>query len=103
MTLTPGQSISGYRIIGSLGAGGMGVVYRARDDRLERDVAIKVLPKAWADDPEHSRRFEREARLLGALSHQNVAAAGLRHRLRTAGDCRHVDALADVQGVDGRR
>ena len=51
----------------------MGVVYRARDDRLERDVAIKVLPKAWADDPEHSRRFEREARLLGALSHQNVA------------------------------
>jgi serine/threonine protein kinase len=73
MTLSPGQTLSFYEILGPLGAGGMGEVYRARDTRLEREVAIKVLPDELADDDERLRRFEREAKTLASLNHPNVA------------------------------
>ncbi len=67
------EKIAHYRITGELGAGGMGVVYRARDTKLERDVAIKVLPEELSRDPERLARFEREARLLAQLNHTNIA------------------------------
>jgi eukaryotic-like serine/threonine-protein kinase len=73
MTLAPGTRLGPYEIVAPLGAGGMGEVYRARDSRLGRDVAIKVLPQAFAADPERLARFEREARLLAALDHPNIA------------------------------
>ena len=69
-----GKTISHYRITGKVGAGGMGVVYRAHDPRLERDVAIKVLPGAASRDPMWIERFQREARAAGALNHPNVLA-----------------------------
>ena len=72
MTLNPGSRIGPYEIVGPLGAGGMGEVYRARDARLGRDVAIKVLPAALASDAERLRRFEIEARAVAALNHPNI-------------------------------
>lgn len=73
MPLAPGTTLSFYKILGPLGAGAMGEVYRARDTRLERDVAIKVLPTEFASNEERLRRFEREARTLASLNHPNVA------------------------------
>jgi serine/threonine protein kinase len=72
MLLTSGAKLGPYEILSPLGAGGMGEVYRARDTRLARDVAIKVLPAAFAGDVERLRRFEQEARAAGALNHPNV-------------------------------
>ena len=69
-----GHQIGGYQILSRLGAGGMGEVYRARDSRLGRDVAIKVLPSLFASDAERLRRFEREARLLASLNHPHIGA-----------------------------
>jgi len=69
-----GKSFSHYQIIGKLGAGGMGVVYRAQDTKLKREVAIKVLPEAFARDQERMKRFEREAQVLASLNHPNIAA-----------------------------
>ena len=74
MSLTPGTKLGPYEIVSALGAGGMGEVYRARDTRLGREVAIKGLPEAFAQHPERLARFEREARLLASLNHANVAA-----------------------------
>jgi Tol biopolymer transport system component len=74
MPLTPGTRLGSYEVTGSLGAGGMGEVYRARDHRLGRDVALKILPQAFAQDPDRIARFEREARTLAALNHPNIAA-----------------------------
>jgi len=73
MPLTPGTRLGPYEIIAPLGAGGMGEVFRARDTRLGREVAIKALPAAFAQDPERLARFEREAKLLASLSHANIA------------------------------
>ena len=73
MPLTPGSRFGQYEVLSPLGAGGMGEVYRARDTRLGRDVAVKVLPAAFAENPERLARFEREARLLASLSHPNIA------------------------------
>jgi len=69
-----GRAIGGYQVLSRLGAGGMGEVYRARDLKLGRDVAIKVLPSFFAADPERLRRFEREARLLASLNHSHIGA-----------------------------
>ena len=74
MTLTPGTRIGAYEVSEQLGAGGMGEVYRARDMRLDRDVAIKVLPGSVSADPERRARFEREAKAVAALSHPNILA-----------------------------
>ncbi len=72
MPLAPGTHLGSYEIVAPLGAGGMGEVYRARDTRLARDVAVKVLPEAFASDAERMRRFEQEARAVAALNHPNV-------------------------------
>jgi serine/threonine protein kinase/Tol biopolymer transport system component len=74
MALAPGTRLGAYEIVGLIGAGGMGEVYRARDTRLKRDIAIKVLPDAWIDDADRLGRFHREAELLATLNHPNIAA-----------------------------
>jgi len=73
MPLAAGTRVGHYEIAEAIGAGGMGVVFRARDHALGRDVAVKVLPAAFADDDEHRQRFAREARLLAALNHPHIA------------------------------
>lgn len=72
MVFAPGARLGPYEILSPLGAGGMGEVYRARDTRLEREVAIKVLPAAWSDDPVRLRRFAREARAAASLNHPHI-------------------------------
>ncbi len=74
MPISPGTRLGSYEITNAIGAGGMGEVFRARDTRLNRDVAIKVLPAAFADDPERLARFTREAQTLASLNHPNIAA-----------------------------
>jgi serine/threonine protein kinase len=74
MPLSAGTRLGPYEVVGTLGAGGMGEVYRARDTRLRREVAIKVLPDSFASDVDRLLRFEQEARAVGALSHPNILA-----------------------------
>src|SRR6266511_5255703 len=74
MTLAAGTRLGPYEILASIGAGGMGEVYRARDTRLERTVAIKVLPAELSASPELRDRFEREARTISQLSHPHICA-----------------------------
>ena len=73
MALSAGTRLGPYEILAPIGAGGMGEVYRARDTKLDRDVAIKVIPPALAQDPERLARFEREAKVLASLNHPNIA------------------------------
>src|SRR5262245_6915582 len=73
MSLTAGTRIGSYEVIDSIGAGGMGEVYRARDTRLDRHVALKVLPQSLLSDPERLARFEREAKILASINHSNIA------------------------------
>ena len=85
MSLPPGTRIGAYEILAPLGAGGMGEVYRARDTKLGREVAIKILPDQFASDRERVARFEREARTLASLNHPHIAQI---YGLRTiAGHC----------------
>jgi serine/threonine protein kinase len=70
--LRAGQQIGSYTILSSLGAGGMGEVYRAKDTKLSRDVALKILPEAFAADSDRLSRFQREAQVLASLNHRNI-------------------------------
>jgi serine/threonine protein kinase len=74
MPLAPGTHLGPYEIVAPIGAGGMGEVYQARDTKLKRDVALKVLPEAFASDPDRMIRFQREAEVLASLNHPNIAA-----------------------------
>ena len=74
MSLATGTKLGPYEILAPLGAGGMGEVYRARDTKLNRDVALKILPDAFASDPDRLARFTREAQTLASLNHPNIAA-----------------------------
>src|SRR5215472_13417736 len=73
MALGAGTRLGPYEIVAPLGVGGMGEVYRARDTNLKRDVALKVLPETFGEDPERMARFQREAEVLASLNHQNIA------------------------------
>ena len=73
MSIAPGTRLGSYEVVAQIGAGGMGEVYRAHDTKLARDVAIKVLPANFVNDPERLSRFQREARMLAALNHPNIA------------------------------
>lgn len=90
MALSPGTWLNHYEILGLLGTGGMGEVYRARDNKLQREVAMKVLPQAFAQDPERVARFRREAQVLAQLNHPDIAAiySVKVHPLRTSGRIR---------------
>src|SRR5262245_4062907 len=74
MALSPGSRLGPYEILSPIGAGGMGEVYRARDPRLGREVAIKVLPASLSSDADRLRRFEQEAKAAGVLNHPNITA-----------------------------
>ena len=73
-TLNPGTKLESYEILGPLGAGGMGEVYRARDSKLNRDVALKILPAIFADDADRMTRFRWEAQVLASLNHPNIGS-----------------------------
>jgi tRNA A-37 threonylcarbamoyl transferase component Bud32 len=95
MAVIAGKRIGSYEVLAAIGKGGMGEVYRARDTRLDRDVAIKTLPEEFEKDPERLARFEREAKLLASLNHPNIAAIyGLEKYENT-----HVLVLELVEGV----
>ena len=99
--MKPGDSIGSYRVVDKLGAGGMGEVYRARDTRLNRDVAIKTLPEIFALDPDRLARFEREAKTLAALNHSNIAAIfGLESLPDAAGRPTSALVMELVEGED---
>ena len=74
MSLNPGTLIGPYEVVALIGVGGMGEVYRARDSKLNREVALKVLPDLFAADPDRVARFQREAQILASLNHPNIAA-----------------------------
>jgi len=78
-----GDTLGSYRVLDKLGEGGMGEVYRARDTRLDRDVAVKILPASFASDPDRLARFEREAKTLASLNHPYIAQI---YGLEGAGD-----------------
>jgi serine/threonine protein kinase len=87
MSLAPGTRLGPYEVIAPIGAGGMGEVYRARDTKLGREVALKLLPDAFASDAERIARFRREAQVLASLNHPNIA---------------HIYGLDRQEGRDGR-
>ena len=96
MALTPGTRVGVYEVTAQIGEGGMGQVYRARDTKLDRDVAIKILPEAFAHDAERLARFQREAKSLASLNHPNIAII---HGLEQAGDV-HALVMELVEGDD---
>ena len=84
MSSQPFKSIGPYSVIREIGRGGMGVVYLARDERLDRDVAIKALPEELAEDPVRLERFEREAKSLASLNHPNITTIDELEEVRAA-------------------
>ena len=110
MTLNPGTRVGPYEIVGSLGTGGMGEVYRARDPRLARDVALKVLPTGMAADPARHERFTREARAIAALNHPHIVtiystedADGIRFLTMELIEGQPLDALIPPTGLPLKR
>src|SRR5579864_3951544 len=97
MPLAAGDRLGPYEIVAPLGAGGMGEVYRARDPRLGRDVAVKILPEQVAGDPSRRQRFEHEARAVAALNHPNIVA------VYDVGDNYIVTELVDGEPLRGAR
>ena len=95
MTLAPGTKLGPYEITSQLGSGGMGVVYRAHDPSLDRDIAIKVLPEQLAAEPDALRRFQREAKAVAALNHPNVVTI---HAVEESGGVHFIP----MELVDGR-
>ena len=85
MSLSPGSRLGPYEVTAKIGQGGMGEVYRAHDTKLGRDVALKVPPDLFADDPERLARFQREARVLASLNHPNIGSI---YGLEESGDTR---------------
>ncbi len=83
MPLKVGTTLGVYEVTAAIGAGGMGEVYKARDTKLDRDVALKILPDAFVNDPERLARFQREAKVLASLNHPNIAQI---HGLEESGD-----------------
>src|SRR6185436_4958824 len=98
MTLAPGTRLGPYEVTAPLGAGGMGEVYRARDTRLERDVALKLLPPLLASNPQFRARFEREAKSVSALNHPHICAIHDVGSASVAGDELHYMVLELVEG-----
>ena len=96
MTLLSGARLGPYEIVAPLGAGGMGEVYRARDTRLKREVALKILPESFAADPDRLARFQREAEVLASLNHPNIAHI---HGLEESGSV-HALVMELVEGED---
>lgn len=94
MALQPGHHLGPYEILSAIGAGGMGEVYRARDSKLGRDVALKVLPQAFARDADRMARFQREAKVLASLNHPNIATI---HGLEDSGST-HALVMELVEG-----
>jgi eukaryotic-like serine/threonine-protein kinase len=99
MPLAAGTQLGPYEIVAPLGAGGMGEVYRARDPRLSRDVAIKVLPRELSTDPQASARFKLEARAIAAISHPNILTI---HGIGSEGDVVY-EVLELVEGATLRQ
>ena len=96
MSLEPGMQIGSYDVTGHLGTGGMGKVYRARDTKLDRDVALTVVPEAFTADPNRLARFKREAKVLASLNHPNIGSI---YGLEDSGD---ITALV-LELVEGQR
>src|SRR5437870_2448653 len=96
MPLSAGTKLGPYEILSAIGAGGMGEVYRARDTKLDRDVAIKILPDKFVSDPERVARFQREAKTLASLNHPHIAAI---YGFETSGDT-HALVMELVEGED---
>ncbi|HXV61243.1 MAG TPA: protein kinase [Vicinamibacteria bacterium] len=95
--MSPPDRLGSYEIMAELGSGGMGVVYRARDSRLQRDVAIKVLSAHGASDLERRKRFEREARAASALDHPNIVT------IHEIGETEDGQLFLVMQLVEGKR
>ena len=92
MSLHLGTTLGPYQVTAKIGEGGMGEVYRARDTKLDRDVALKVLPQAFTDDPDRLARFEREAKVLASLNHPNIGSIyGLERRQLLCSDMTEAD------------
>ena len=102
MRLTSGTRLGEYEVTGTLGAGGMGEVYRARDVHLNRDVALKILPALFSADPERTARFKREAQVLASLNNPHIASiyGFVNTDLSTGTENGRVDALV-LELVDG--
>src|SRR5882757_3358797 len=96
MPLTPGTRLGPFEIVAPIGEGGMGEVYRARDTKLNRDVALKVLPESFANDSDRLARFQREAQVLASLNHPNIAHI---HGLEESGGVRAL-VMELVEGED---
>src|SRR6476619_3830452 len=96
LALSPGTRLGPYEVTAQIGEGGMGQVYRARDTKLNRDVALKVLPDSFANDPDRLARFQREAQILASLNHPNIAHI---HGLEESGGVRAL-VMELVEGED---